>query len=298
LIPLMLGMMLAMAAAVIVFITVAYAMEFDANEKLASLPAEPSRQVWATPIDSIPNLPQRQTPTDLIAAYTHKGNHRAVTRPKAAKAVAVGTAVALVLVASPASATVPKPGEGLIALTARVCGSSSTWKDVAKANGVTGPNYVIYRGRDYKVVCNRPTKATRGNDRTTGWQLPLSNYRLTSCYRTASRPSHAGIDMAAAYGTPIRAVHGGTVRSAGWRFGGYGISVVVEHGANVYSHYAHMSRDAVSVGQRVGVGQVIGYVGSTGDSTGNHLHLEVWRGWFNQISPAPYLRAHGVGIGC
>jgi len=180
-----------------------------------------------------------------------------------------------------------------------VCGSSASWKQVAAANGVKGPNYVIFRGKDYKVSCARqPAKASRSTTRTSGWQPPLSNFNLTSCYGWRWGSMHRGLDMAAPYGTPIRAVTGGTVRSAGWRFGGYGISVVVEHGVGIHTHYAHMSRDVVSPGQRVSKGQVIGYVGSTGDSTGNHLHFEVWRGWFNQISPAPYLRAHGVRIGC
>jgi murein DD-endopeptidase MepM/ murein hydrolase activator NlpD len=230
---------------------------------------------------------------------SYQGKHARPSRQNRWLTVPLIVIGAIVATASPASAVEPRPNEGLIAMTARACGSSASWKQVAAANGVKGPNYVIFRGKDYKVSCARqPAKASRSTTRTSGWQLPLSNFNLTSCYRTSSRPSHAGIDMAAGYGTPIRAVTGGTVRSAGWRFGGYGISVVVEHGVNVHTHYAHMSRDIVSPGQRVSKGQVIGYVGSTGDSTGNHLHFEVWRGWFNQISPAPYLRAHGVRVGC
>jgi murein DD-endopeptidase MepM/ murein hydrolase activator NlpD len=109
---------------------------------------------------------------------------------------------------------------------------------------------------------------------------------------------HQGIDYDGNFGDDIRAVGAGRVVKAGWWANGYGISVLVNHGGNFYSHYAHMQHDYVAVGQRVKAGQVIGEVGATGDATGSHLHFEVWRGMWNQIDPRAWLRSHGLRAGC
>jgi murein DD-endopeptidase MepM/ murein hydrolase activator NlpD len=85
---------------------------------------------------------------------------------------------------------------------------------------------------------------------------------------------HEGIDLGAAYGTPIAAAASGVVIYAGWE-GGYGNLVVIDHGGGLATAYGHQSRIAVSVGQNVAQGETIGYVGSTGHSTGPHLHFEV-----------------------
>ncbi len=95
---------------------------------------------------------------------------------------------------------------------------------------------------------------------------------------------HAGIDFKASYGTPISAVSDGRVISAG-RAGGCGIAVRLEHGGGLSTRYCHMSRMAVAPGMQVRRGQVIGYVGSTGLSTGAHLHYEMYRGG-RVINPA------------
>lgn len=98
---------------------------------------------------------------------------------------------------------------------------------------------------------------------------------------------HAGIDVAVSSGTPIRACRAGTVMIAGWQ-GGYGNTVVIDHGGGMATLYAHQSSIAVSVGEKVLAGEVIGYVGSTGNSTGPHLHFEV-RISGNPVDPVPYL---------
>lgn len=87
---------------------------------------------------------------------------------------------------------------------------------------------------------------------------------------------HGGVDFGARWGTPIHAASAGVVSFAG-RHGGHGNYVRLEHGGGLGTGYAHMSRIAVSPGVRVGAGQVIGYVGSTGLSTGPHLHFEAYR---------------------
>ena len=108
------------------------------------------------------------------------------------------------------------------------------------------------------------------------------NGRLTSHYGMRRHPIlgyarlHAGIDYGAAWGTPIFAVSDATVAFAG-RHGGHGNYVRLDHGSGLATGYAHMSRIAVAPGTRVRTGQVIGYVGSTGLSTGPHLHYEVYR---------------------
>ncbi|MSO78539.1 MAG: hypothetical protein EXQ79_02920 [Acidimicrobiia bacterium] len=98
---------------------------------------------------------------------------------------------------------------------------------------------------------------------------------------------HTGADMHASAGTPIHACRGGVVVIAGPQ-GGYGNAVVIDHGGGMATLYGHQSRLAVSEGQTVVAGQVIGYVGSTGMSTGPHLHFEV-RLTGNPVDPAPYL---------
>ncbi len=98
------------------------------------------------------------------------------------------------------------------------------------------------------------------------------------------RRMHSGMDFRARHGTPIVAVTDGRVTSAG-RAGGCGNAVKLDHGGNLSTRYCHMSRMSVSRGQNVRRGQVIGYVGSTGLSTGPHLHYEMYRGG-RAINPA------------
>ena len=88
-----------------------------------------------------------------------------------------------------------------------------------------------------------------------------------------TRRLHSGVDLAAPSGSPIVATSAGTVSKAGWN-GGYGLFVSLEHGGGLQTRYGHMSRLNVVAGQRVHTGDVIGFVGSTGRSTGPHLHFE------------------------
>lgn len=87
---------------------------------------------------------------------------------------------------------------------------------------------------------------------------------------------HAGIDIGAGYGTPVGAAGAGTVTMAGWN-GGYGNTVMIDHGNGLASMYAHLSEIMTSVGQMVSAGQTIGLVGSTGNSTGAHLHFGLYQ---------------------
>jgi murein DD-endopeptidase MepM/ murein hydrolase activator NlpD len=107
-------------------------------------------------------------------------------------------------------------------------------------------------------------------------------------WRTDPFPEfHKGLDLAADYGTTVRAAAAGTVASAGWA-GEFGIKVDIDHGNGYHTWYAHLSRVAVTPGQRVRKGDVIAYVGATGEATGPHLHYQVMLGG-TPIDPAPFL---------
>ena len=137
----------------------------------------------------------------------------------------------------------------------------------------------------------------------TGFICPLRSYsRISSEYGYRTNPVtgvyklHGGIDFAAPGGTPIYAAASGYVSVAGWSTGGYGNYVVIYHGTmsdgKAYSTlYGHMSRIAAKQGTYVKQGDIIGYVGSTGNSTGSHLHLEVWQGKTNagRVNPRSYV---------
>ena len=103
---------------------------------------------------------------------------------------------------------------------------------------------------------------------------PVSGGTITSKYGARSSGFHTGLDIAVPTGTPVYAAAAGTVVKAGW-YGGYGYLVVIDHGNGYQTYYAHNSSLCVSAGQSVSKGQNISYSGSTGNSTGPHLHFEV-----------------------
>ena len=113
-----------------------------------------------------------------------------------------------------------------------------------------------------------------------GWPCPSCTY-ITSKFGPRYHPvtgayqsTHTGLDIGAAFGATIVAADGGTVTTAGVK-GGYGNCVMIDHGNGYYTLYGHMSSIAVSLGQTVSKGDTVGYVGSTGVSTGPHLHFEI-----------------------
>ena len=127
-------------------------------------------------------------------------------------------------------------------------------------------------------------------------EKPLRTAEFTSGFGVRSDPfrhgaaMHPGIDLAAPYGTPVYATADGTVLRAGWNSGGYGNLVEIDHGRGIVTRYGHMSKVIVSEGQRITRGQQVGYVGSTGRSTGNHLHYEV-RIDNSPVNPIPFMRS-------
>jgi hypothetical protein len=124
--------------------------------------------------------------------------------------------------------------------------------------------------------------------------VPVDGVHLTSDFGMRWHPvmggrrQHKGVDLAAPAGTPIRAAADGIVSRADW-YSSYGLYVSVEHGGNFETRYGHMSRLNVAAGQMIRKGDVIGYVGSTGRSTGPHLHYEV-RIAGEAVNPIPYLQ--------
>ncbi|MEV5437124.1 transglycosylase family protein [Streptomyces sp. NPDC052682] len=112
-----------------------------------------------------------------------------------------------------------------------------------------------------------------------------------------SKGYHTGVDFPVPTGTSVRAVAAGSVVSAGWE-GSFGYQVVIRHQDGRYSQYAHLSAISVRTGQTVGAGQRIGRSGSTGNSSGPHLHFEVRTGpgFGSDVDPVAYLRAGGVRI--
>ena len=124
--------------------------------------------------------------------------------------------------------------------------------------------------------------------------LPLrGHWEVTSYFGRRKNPFgpgvefHDGLDFSAPYGAPVYATGSGVVVQAGW-MGVYGLAVVVDHARGYRTLYGHLSRLAVRPGQRVARGGLLGYVGSTGRSTGPHLHYGVYR-YGTPVDPRAYL---------
>ncbi|MCC5615981.1 peptidoglycan DD-metalloendopeptidase family protein [Nostoc sp. CHAB 5836] len=157
-----------------------------------------------------------------------------------------------------------------ILIQQKVAEARATEEAQAKTNSRTS---VIIRGTAIMVY---PSDASTSSP--FGWRMhPVLGYRRF----------HAGLDFAASYGSTIRAADSGTVIFAGW-YGGYGRAVIIDHGKGITTLYGHTSELYVADGQAVESGQAIAAVGSTGLSTGPHLHFEVRRNG-TPVDPANYL---------
>ncbi|MEU7510391.1 LysM peptidoglycan-binding domain-containing M23 family metallopeptidase, partial [Streptomyces sp. NPDC042898] len=155
-----------------------------------------------------------------------------------------------------------------------------------------------------ETSASQPSQASQSSGSSasaSGWVTPVAGGGFSTPYRASgsmwSSGYHTGVDFIASSGTTVRAVGAGTVVSAGWS-GAYGNEVVIQHADGNYSQYAHLSSLSVSSGQTVSGGQQLGLSGSTGNSTGPHLHFEIRTSpsYGSDVDPLAYLRQHGVSV--
>ncbi|NEW74462.1 M23 family metallopeptidase [Streptomyces rhizosphaericus] len=150
-----------------------------------------------------------------------------------------------------------------------------------------------------KAPAKAPAKAANA------WETPVDKYAIGAAFGLAGNlwsHNHSGQDFVVPTGTPVHAAHGGVVVKAGPNGGGdgpaYGNAIVIKHDNATYSQYAHLSRIDVRIGQSVSTGQQIGLSGSTGNSTGPHLHFEIRTtpNYGSAVEPLKFLRDHGVKV--
>lgn len=167
-----------------------------------------------------------------------------------------------------------------------------TLSDIAKQYGVGEELITAANDLNSKDVLTRGVRViVPGADLSRGGHYqefiwPLQGI-LTSGYGWRNGKFHHAIDIAASYGTPFYAAAAGRVTHAGY-LGAYGIMVELDHGNGFLTRYAHASKTAVAIGQQVAPGQVIGYIGLTGNTTGPHLHFELYHHGA-KVNPLEYL---------
>ena len=162
-----------------------------------------------------------------------------------------------------------------------------------EVEAVSVGNYVRYYDNGTKLVHGSLVSDEPVHKAILGW--PAATTHITEYYRTASYRAkygqeHWGIDIAGPRGTEIYAAESGTVIESGWHSGGFGYTVLIDHGNGLRTRYAHMATNPpVSRGQQVTRGQYIGPIGNTGYSFANHLHFEVIVNGY-RVNPLPYIQ--------
>lgn len=251
------------------------------------------------------------------------GSHRASRTPSRPRAqlptfsvVAAGLAVTAVAAGGAVLTASPSPSNAESLVNARRTGAerlvqqasdrrASLSRDASRVATGDGPGVssaVIEQLQKRRVQALADLQASARRQATllalNTWGSPLAAYRLTARFGDSSSlwsTTHTGLDLAAPAGTPIRSVAGGVVTAASYD-GSYGYKVVVSHQDGTETWYAHMSELNTQVGQRVTSESVIGYVGSTGNVTGPHLHLEVRPGGRSPVDPYQAMLDHGVRL--
>jgi murein DD-endopeptidase MepM/ murein hydrolase activator NlpD len=181
------------------------------------------------------------------------------------------------------------------------------YKELAQINGIRRP-YTLYVGQRLKVgyknrakaVTKQPSKAKKPKKAGyTPYRHPVASHgntkliwpaegRLSSKFGMRKTRMHDGIDIANVQGTRIVAAASGTVVHANAKLSGYGNLIIIRHASDMFTAYAHNQKNLVKQGDKVTKGQLIAYMGSTGRSTGPHVHFEVRRGE-TAVDPLAYL---------
>jgi murein DD-endopeptidase MepM/ murein hydrolase activator NlpD len=181
--------------------------------------------------------------------------------------------------------------------------------EILAVNGLDDPNLIIGQTLTLPDAIGAPIPTPKPGARSSGGSGGACNCSGPSAYSGGAfdwpvigggnyisrgfRYGHYGLDIAADYGSKVRATAAGRVTFAGWKSNGGGYQVWIAHGSGLYTTYNHMSAITVSSGESVVEGEQVGRIGSSGRSTGPHLHLEVWVGepWNGgyRVSPLKYL---------
>ncbi len=173
---------------------------------------------------------------------------------------------------------VVKSGDTLKKIAAKYQGDVDdiiAYNQLADASDIEKGDTIVIPGGE--VMAPAPTKKPGSSSTASAGGSTYFSHPVPGAVRTQGIHGYNGVDLAAKTGTNVRAAAAGQVilsRSSGWN-GGYGNYIVVKHANGSQTLYAHLSGNAVGVGESVAQGQVIGYVGNTGRSTGSHLHFEV-----------------------
>ncbi len=147
-----------------------------------------------------------------------------------------------------------------------------------------------------RAAADRKAARARALAQAHRWVSPVAGYTLTSGFGWRWGKMHPAQDLAVATGTPVHALSSGTVVFAGWSTEGYGYMVKIRYWDGTVSWMAHNSRLVVSVGDEVEPGQLVSYSGSTGNSTGPHVHLEIHPADGSAVAPRPWLAGRGVQL--
>ncbi|MFG2139147.1 M23 family metallopeptidase [Streptomyces sp. NPDC048650] len=189
--------------------------------------------------------------------------------------------------------------QGLTSLTSNVGSTVSAQAD-AQAKAAKDAKVAAAKAKAAAVKAKKDAAK-----KAESWVKPVEKYTLGSTFGLAGTHwshNHSGQDFVVPTGTQVHAVHHGTVVKAGPWGGGdgpaYGNAVVIKHDNGTYTQYAHLSQIQVHVGQQVATGQQVALSGSTGNSTGPHLHFEVRTGpdYGTGVEPTGFLRAHGDAV--
>lgn len=188
-------------------------------------------------------------------------------------------------------------GAGIVALGA----GAAVPDQKADANALDGIDTVSRATLDRAAAADAASRSDSGDGLKSSvaaapdaWLLPLRDYTISSGFGARWGKLHAGVDLAIKEGTVYSAVHGGKVILAQW-YGGYGYCIMIDHGNGLVTVYGHSAQLLVKQGDEVKAGQPIGIVGSTGHSTGPHLHLEIHVNGKAQ-DPEPWFKQHGVDL--
>ena len=178
--------------------------------------------------------------------------------------------------AAPPSVVVPVPPQSVPALSDAV-------------------SRALERGPRAKITPPAPPPPPKV-DTTKLWVMPVAGAKLSSTYGMRWGAMHRGIDLAGPAGLPLKAMTSGVVTLAGQQ-DGYGNIVQIKYWDGTVSYFGHMNSIAVTKGQTVTPGQVVGQLGSSGQSTGPHLHLEIHPAGAADVDPLPWLSRAGLTIG-